>query len=1258
MKEIYLARLISILSLLPFLCILVPAVAQDLPPVVISEFMSSNSVTIIDEDGEFSDWIEIRNISDNPVDIEGWGLTDNENNPFKWTFPACILQPGEFMLVWASGKDRKPAQGTLVNGLRQQVYKGITGTSVNDLISSSSYPGMPSSTEILTDLFETGVNVDDNYGQRVYGLLKAPQTGTYYFWISGDDNSRLYLSSDEDPHKVALIAEVPEWTNSREWNKYASQKSGAIYLEEGKYYFMQALMKEEGGGDHLSVGWQLPDGTLQQPMPADQFYLAPAELHTTFSISADGETLLISNAQGEPVHYVPGVALPSDVSYGSMDGQEGFFYFNIPTPGSANSDQGYRELFNGSITFSKPGGFYTEPFDLVLNTDDPEAVIYYTVDGSEPDPANLGGTTYRYKNSYPWGSLLERSSRTYVYEEPVNIRDRSNDAYQIAGINTYYANTPRLPSSQKIFMGTVIKAKAVKENALSLFSETHTYFITDKGRNRYDLPVVSITTDEANLFDYYNGIYVPGKYADDWAAANPGEQWNESRPANYNQRGDAWERRSHFEYFPTNGDPAFRHKVGLRIHGGYSRGFYRKSLRLYARTEYGSGNTMNYPFFGELPARGDSTIHIESFRRLLLRNSGNDYYLTLYRDALMQSLASHLPVDVMGYNPVVHFLNGEYWGIINIRERFDQHYVASHYSLPSDDIALLETFATIDEGYPEDRDNFLAIVAYAQNNDPANSQHYQWLYERVDVDNLAHYYAAQIYFYNTDWPQNNSTFWRYRNGTYSPELPKGHDGRWRWMLFDTDFGMSIWSEDHAKNALSRVINEATDPSSIIFKRLLRNTDFKNKFINAVADQLNSGFRPQYIRKKVDEFNARLSSSRNEHYQRWMDGTDTGSSIKNFGDKRTPYVISHTQSQFNLSGTNAVTVNRVGDGGLVKINSLLIDSRLPGIPYPASPYPWSGNYFKSVPITLTAIDQPGYRFSHWVINNSKFYDRTVVYDVNGAVEVFAHFKEAQISLLHYWHFNDLISGNQDIIPADISITEIKGSLSYPGTGAGYMDDVDEGSSLNSKESVEAGLAIRARNPSDTRHLEILIPTTGFEEIRISYATTRTSKGAQQQNVYYRTAADAEWILFATGLIIPEDDFRVVSLDFSNVEGVKDNEEFALKIEFAGSQASGSSGNNRFDNIVVEGLRITTGIKDNQATVAINVYPIPARDYIDIVSSSPIARLSLYNSNGQMVKDMKSGGLAERVSVGDLHPGIYIIEITTQGDVVRKKITISR
>lgn len=403
MKEFQLACITRILTPILVLFTLVPAVAQDLPPVVITEFMSSNAVTIMDEDGEFSDWIEIMNNSDSPINLEGWGLSDNEEKPLKWTFPSCLLQPGEFLLVWASGKDRKPEQGTLVSGLKQQIYQGITGTTVNDLISSSSYPGMPSSTEILTDLFETGVNVDDTYGQRVYGLLKAPLTGTYYFWISGDDNSQLYLSTDEDPGNVSLIAEVPEWTNSREWNKYTSQKSGGIYLEEGKYYYVEALMKEEGGGDNLAVGWQLPNGTIQQPMPANQFFLAPAELHTSFSISADGETLLISNAQGEPIHYIPEMALPSDISFGSMDGHEGFFFFRTPTPGSSNSNQGYSELFNGSISFSLPGGFYNEAFDLVLSTNDPEAEIYYTLDGSEPDPDNLAGTTYKYKNSYPWG---------------------------------------------------------------------------------------------------------------------------------------------------------------------------------------------------------------------------------------------------------------------------------------------------------------------------------------------------------------------------------------------------------------------------------------------------------------------------------------------------------------------------------------------------------------------------------------------------------------------------------------------------------------------------------------------------------------------------------------------------------------------------------------------------------------------------------------------------------------------------------------
>jgi hypothetical protein len=179
--------------------------------------------------------------------------------------------------------------------------------------------------------------------------------------------------------------------------------------------------------------------------------------------------------------------------------------------------------------------------------------IYYTLDGSEPDPANLGGKTYVYKNWYPVGtgqapsgSFLSRQMRTYVYSAPLQITDRSSQSYQIASINTEFSNSTRLPNSNP-FKGTVVRSRAFKQNAIPSRSVTHTYFVNPNIMTRYQLPVISIVTDEDNFFDYYKGIYVPGKVGDDWRLSNPGTEWNGGRPANYNQRGIEWERAAHFE---------------------------------------------------------------------------------------------------------------------------------------------------------------------------------------------------------------------------------------------------------------------------------------------------------------------------------------------------------------------------------------------------------------------------------------------------------------------------------------------------------------------------------------------------------------------------------------------------------------------------------------------------------------------------------------------------------------------------------------
>ncbi len=160
-----------------------------------------------------------------------------------------------------------PAQ---TNGVLREVYEGIAGTTIPDLTNSPAYPNSPTSTNYVTDFFEAPINAADYYGQRIRGFVIPPQTGNYVFWISSDDDGSLYLSTDESPANKQLIAYVAGWTNPREWSKFGSQQSAAIPLTAGQRYYVEALMKEGGGGDNLAVRWQLPNATIEEPIPASR----------------------------------------------------------------------------------------------------------------------------------------------------------------------------------------------------------------------------------------------------------------------------------------------------------------------------------------------------------------------------------------------------------------------------------------------------------------------------------------------------------------------------------------------------------------------------------------------------------------------------------------------------------------------------------------------------------------------------------------------------------------------------------------------------------------------------------------------------------------------------------------------------------------------------------------------------------------------------------------------------------------------------
>ena len=151
----------------------------------------------------------------------------------------------------------------------------------------------------MLDNFEAPTNVDDNYGQRLRAFITPPITGSYTFWIASDDNSDLFLSTDDTPAHKQAISSVSVWTDPRQWNKYPEQQSVPIPLVAGQRYYIEALMKEGNGGDNLAVRWQLPDSTIEEPIPATRLQIYQVVRPDSFTMRYGGKARVRVTANDE-----------------------------------------------------------------------------------------------------------------------------------------------------------------------------------------------------------------------------------------------------------------------------------------------------------------------------------------------------------------------------------------------------------------------------------------------------------------------------------------------------------------------------------------------------------------------------------------------------------------------------------------------------------------------------------------------------------------------------------------------------------------------------------------------------------------------------------------------------------------------------------------------------------------------------------------------------------------------------------------------
>ncbi|UFH52493.1 CotH kinase family protein [Spirosoma sp. KNUC1025] len=760
-------------------------------------------------------------------------------------------------------------------------------------------------------------------------------------------------------------------------NSHSVADGTGSYEDWVEIYNPNAMAVDIGGyyiTDNLSspTKYRLPTGSAQTVIPANGYLILWASEvltrganHINFKLSAGGEAVGLFRPNGGSVETVDQVtfgAQRTDVSWGRKpDGSATWLFFagsNVSPGASNNSKTGFPSALSAP-TFSQTGGFYASNFNLSITSTDPSATIYYTLDGSDPDPANLGGTTFQYKNSYPeqpgqgYGSLIPETYRTYSYTAVIPISDRTNEQNKVSLKSSTYNNTPNYFPTSPVFKGTVVRAVAYKANALISDIVTQTYFITPTNPARYVIPVVSIATNEKSFFEYNTGIYTAGIGFDNWRAANGSTPAGFCTPGNYSNTGDDWERPGNVEFF-LNNSSIINQPAGLRINGNCSRYIPRKSLRLYGNTDF------EYPFFANRPSN-------QFYNRLLLRSGGNDWNYSIIVDSYMQTMVRHLRFDTQSNRASAVFINGEYWGVHALEERYDKYYLNRNYNVNPDSVDVV----TVNQGNNEidegDLQTYNSLLAYLNANGNFTQANYDQVRNTwVDIENFTDYQISEIYAANTDWPQNNQQLWRKKTTQNQPNAPYGHDGRFRWMMKDMDFGLSCINNYNNPTIYHAL---ADNQYTLLFTRLMKVSSYKSYFINRYADLLNTTFNPTRTMALLTTFLQDYQPYMPEHFERWKGGISYNDWLNNVNNIRTFVQLrpgesrNHARDLFGLPGFSNVTVNVSNtDQGYVKVNTIDILPTTVGVP--ANPYPWTGTYFKNNDIRIVAKAKVGYRFVSW------------------------------------------------------------------------------------------------------------------------------------------------------------------------------------------------------------------------------------------------------------------------------------------------------
>lgn len=802
--------------------------------VYISEFMASNGTTTAGPNGQFPDWIELFNTTNGPVDLSGGGISDDLRKPYRFTFPqGTVIEAGQHLLLWCM-PEQMPGYISLPFNLSKSGDSVILVDKNGGILDMCEFTAQEKDCSMIRGYQANGdLDTQGSFSATDKPTPGYPNTAAGYAAFDKQRNPDVgvhditFSEILSDGYRYHLDAKgVPDDDDQGKWVELYNRSDQTVSLtgyslsdnekKPTKWVFPEGTSIAGKGYLILYMSGSLPlEGKDEKSVTADM-----KARTLNFSVSGQGETLYLYNNEGTLIDRVNVPMSMACVSYAKVGDTWGLC--ETPTQGAANTAPLLGSAYCDAPTVSLDSGVYhgrqTVSMEVPAGT-----YVTYTLDCTTPTE----------------GSTRYRAGEQLAFDQNAVLRARA-----------FSEN------------GTLYKSQVVS-NTYVIVGDQQTTDAHDS-----TLPVCFLVTDPENLWNVDYGIYVVGSHYQGKTAATEWTTPSNDRKlgANYNQRGREWERQAHWTYTSAGGQSVlFESDLMIRIFGSFSRYQKQRNFALIARKGYG-GSTLNYPFFSNRPSDW-------GYESLVLRCSAKDAVATKIRDVLVTGLLEDGGADIciQAYVQTALYLNGQYWGVYNLREKVSRAFIAQHYSVTNkDSIDVLRGNGVLVSGDPKAVDDYNALIDFckSKNCDLSNYGDYEYVCSQMDVENFALYCAAEIIVGNND--SGNIKWWR------SSEK----DGKWRWIFYDFCDAMARndEKEDSVTNGYRRdFFSKYFNPeghgagkgfSTVLARSLLKNNDFVEIFLKYCAMMVNDVYSPEKINAKVDVLSSAIASEIEWDFPRW------------------------------------------------------------------------------------------------------------------------------------------------------------------------------------------------------------------------------------------------------------------------------------------------------------------------------------------------------------------------------------------------------